>query len=243
MLFRNLFYGNISDIQMCYIIIGIISFCVFLVCLIAIAILAIKKKTKKTPVIISVVMLTIYLISGTLFSLSNTGEFGYILNPDVGFEKIWDLETLVQKNKDGKNVVYDKDGKEYTYKEYKKGFIYYGIDGNIYTLVTIDDTTQTQQMICEATGKKYDIPERPLSPDDKLFYVDENGYLCLGDSVEFQEVISNEVASYYKGTDGKLYYEWTIVGWDENGDMIYFDTPVDKLSQYDSNDVIIGQGV
>ncbi|MGN0533615.1 MAG: hypothetical protein ACI4IK_04570 [Eubacterium sp.] len=234
MLIKELFLTpNISSIQMGYIFAGVIAFCIFLVCLIISIVRAVKKKKKAAPIIISVVMLIVYLLSGFVFSLSNTGEFEWMLNPDIGFEKIWG--TFPIENKKGKDVIYDKNGKEYTYRQYLKGFSYFDKDGNEYILETLDDFNQHQQLKCVNSGKIYDIPDRMLSTE---FYISEDGYIYYYEDLPATETIYSSIAEYETDENGTRYFEWTIVSWDSNGKMYYFGTPIDELSQYDSDEYI-----
>lgn len=234
MLIKELFLTpNISNIQRGYIYAGIVAFCLFIICLIVSIVHAIKKKKKAAPIIISIVMLIVYLLSGFVFSLSNTGEFEWMLNPDIGFEKIWG--TFPVENEKGKDVVYDRNGKEYTYRQYLKGFSYFDKDGNEYVLTTINDFENQQELECVETEKVYVISDRMLSTD---FYIDEDGYICFLEDVYIDEIISNSIAEYEIDENGKRYFDWTIVSWDKDGNMYYFNTPIDELSQYDSDDYI-----
>lgn len=229
MLIKELFLNSyISSIQKGYIFVGAIAFCIFLIFLIISIICAIKRKKKVAPIIISIIMLIVYILSGFTLSLSNTGEFEYILNPDIGFEKIWGVFPI--KNEKGKDVVYDRNGKEYTYHQYLKGFSYFDKDGNEYILKTISDFDQHQQLECTNNNKVYDIPERMLSKD---FYISEDGYIYYYTDIPTTETIGSSIADYEMDENGNRYFDWTIVSWDSDGKMYYFDTPIDKLSQYD----------
>lgn len=234
MLILNLFDNN-SEIQMGYIVVGIITFCLFAVSLVSLIVFLVKKKKKPRIIsaILSVIMLLTYLTCGTLLSLSNTGEFGAILNPDVRFEKIWG--TFPYKNKKGKDVIYDKNAKEYTYKQYLKGFSYYDKDGNEYILTTIDDYNQHQRLECAQNEKAYDIPNRMLNTD---FYIDDEGFIYYRDNIPPTETVGSSIADYEIDENGARYFDWTIVSWDSDGKMYYFNTPIDELSQYDSDDYI-----
>ena len=234
MLLFNLFADN-SIIQIWYILIGLVAFCFFLVCLITCIILTVKKKTKTIPVILTIIFLATYLSCIFIYDLSNTGEFGYILDPSTGFSKLLDIMP-VYKNKDGEEVVYDKSGKEYTFKEYKKGFKYYGADGNEYILETTNADSQIQVMICKKTGEKYTVNRI----SDCSFLIDEDGLLYdFEGNIEIEEVY-NERMQYYEDENGKRYFEWIYVGWDENGNMFYFDTQISELSKYDLVDDFVG---
>lgn len=234
MLIQNLF-GNYSEIQLGYIIVGIIAFCVFIISMASFILFLVKKKKKPRRIllIISIIMLFLYLFCGMLLFLSNTGEFGAILDPDVGFEKIWG--TVTYENKNCKDVVYDRNGKEYTYRQYLNGFSYYDKDGNECVLTTISDYNQHQQLEYIKHERAYDIPDRMISTD---FYISEDGYIYYWEDIPPTETVGSSIAEYEMDENGNRFFDWTIVSWDSNGKMYYFNIPIDELSQYDSNDYI-----
>ena len=220
--------NGISRIQTGYVVVGLVAFCALAAGVIAAIVLRAKEnqpKQRKTARIVSVVAAVVYVLCVVLFSLSNTGEFGSVLNPEVGFDQIYG--TVTYENEKGREVVYDRNGKAYTYRQYCKGFAYWDPAGNEYCLTTASGPDAHQRMQCAATGQQYDIPDRMENAD---FYIDQDGYLYPADRLPSTKTVSSAVGDYRVDQNGKKYFSWILMNWDQQGGLYYMDTPVNALS-------------
>lgn len=218
---------GVSQIQTGYIVVGLVAFCVLAAGVIAAVVLRAKKKQpkqRKTARIVSVAAAVVYVLCVVLFSLSNTGEFDSVLNPEVGFDRIYG--TVAYENEKGRDVVYDRNGNAYTYRQYCKGFAYCDPAGNEYCLTTVSGPDGHQRMQCAATGQQYDIPDRMENAD---FYIDQDGYLYPTDRLPSTKTAFSPVGDYRVDQNGKKYFSWILVSWDRQGDLYYMDTPVNAL--------------
>lgn len=196
---------GVSQIQTGYIVVGLVAFCVLAAGVIAAVVLRAKKKQskqRKTARIVSVAAAVVYVLCVVLFLLSNTGEFGSVLNPEVGFDRIYG--TVAYENEKGRDVVYDRNGNAYTYRQYCKGFAYCDPAGNEYCLTTVSGPDGHQRMQCAATGQQYDIPDRMENAD---FYIDQDGYLYPTDRLPSTKTAFSAVGDYRVDQNGKKVFQ------------------------------------
>lgn len=160
---------------------------------------------KKCYLVIMIVSLVVSHTAYNVFNLSNTGEFGYILNPEIGFDE---SSVVTFGNSRGRKVILDKMGNEYTFSQ-RNGLLYFDENGVAYKC--LDDTWST--LFNTDTQQKY-------SEDDYDFYINDEGYLCIFENLHELCEYSNEYCDVYYD-DEHLYYSLSDVCWDREGNVVF----------------------
>lgn len=170
---------------------------------------------KKCFIIIAVAALLLSSAVYIVFGLSKTGEFGYILNPELDFD-----ETCVVtfENNKGKKVIFDKMGNEYTFFK-RNDLLYFDRNGDSYKC--LDDTRST--VLNTENNQIY-------SEDDYNFYIDDEGYLCLIDDLYELYEYKNDCCNVYYDEE-HLYYPISVVCWDKDGNVV-FPQYIDELNSF-----------
>lgn len=168
----------------------------------------IYEKSRKVFAWLTVICFFISINSNFLFQLSFTGEFEHILNPEVDFSRSCYIPV---KNEKGKYVIYDKQGNEYKYSE-KDKFLYYDRQGNTYR--------RSDELITSVVSQNDGNVVVYESGEYNLF-IDQDGYICVFDNID--SLSHNSQYSVYYDNEGNFYYDIFYVGWDSEGNLIFFD--------------------
>lgn len=162
-------------------------------------------KYKKTFLIVSMILLVLSCCGKILFDLSQTGEFGYMLNPDTKYDE---SSVVVYDNDKGRKVRLDKMGNEYTYHQ-RNDLLYF--DRNNVGYKCLDDTWST--LLNTESNQVY-------SENDYDFYIDDCGYLCIFNNQYELDVYENEY-DHICYDDEHLYFSLPFVCWDREGNIVF----------------------
>lgn len=167
-----------------------------------------RKQFLKCKIIFLIVSLIFLALSGCgkiFFDLSQTGEFGYILDPVTEYDE---TSVVVYDNDKGKKVRLDKMGNEYTY--YQRNDLLY-FDRNNVGYKCTDDTWST--LLNTESNQVY-------SENDYDFYIDDGGYLCIFEDQYELDVYENEYAHICYDEE-HLYFSLDCVCWDKEGNIVF----------------------
>lgn len=161
-------------------------------------------KSKRFFVGIMISALFLSGVSYITFELSNTGEFGYILNPDIGFDE---TTVVTFENDKGRKVILDKMGNEYTFSR-KNEMVYYDRNGVGYKRLGDNSSFVNAEN------------QEVYSDSDYAFYIDNKGYLCMLKDDYNLNAYENEYTDIYYD-DEYLYYSVSDVYWDREGNIVF----------------------
>ena len=164
-----------------------------------------RYKSKNVFIVLSIILIALSYIGGICYNLSHTGEFEFILDPEISFDETY---TVTFKNNWGRKVILDKKGNEYTFFN-KNELLYYEEDGTAYKC---PDGHASTLMNVES--------QRVYREDEYDFYVNDDGYLCIFENFHELNCYENDSCSVYYD-DEHLYFPIDAVNWDREGKIVF----------------------
>ena len=164
-----------------------------------------RYKSKNIFLVLSIILIILSYSGVFCYHLSYTGEFGYILNPEISFDE---TSTVTFKTSWGRQVILDKKGNEYTFFN-KNELLYYEEDGTAYKC---PDGHASTLMNVES--------QRVYREDEYDFYVNDDGYLCIFENFHELNCYENDYCSVYYDNE-HLYFPIDAVNWDREGKIVF----------------------
>lgn len=169
---------------------------------------------KKVMIVLCVLSILTSCNSFFVYDLSQTGEFGHVLDFPISFDE---TAFVSFKDEKGRKVIYDKMGNSYTFS-HRSELRFYDKNGEAYVVVGDCDEPFISPVRNVATGELY-------SRDNYVFYINDEGYLCFfenEDDLNYFEGKSEFCYVYYD--DEHLYYEIGDVSWDSEGNLVFWNS-------------------